>query len=639
MASAIAAALVVAGSGIALFPSVAVAAPGDPIDLMYVTEGVTNSNPGVPVVVRTDKEAPALSTLPANNVKMTSVSPDGRRTIGAIPNGGALPRGVRVVDLDGTNPVDFVPPWNGWFRAGGFSTDGSRVYLVRTVVENYNGYAGEIMTAPADGSALPQHALTGAEGFCDNKLATSVAGIHVFERGTVDAKGKCGYPRTTMLWNEHTGSVEPLLDVDGKTPVGDYFAVSPDGTRLAYGAAGPYRLDVLDLTTRQTTTFDTPMMRERVSWSPDGTRVAIEGWDGVWVVDVATRKWTRVRSTGTSAVWLPKPVLPDLAVRVHGTDAIATAVATSRFKYAPASSTEPDARKAKVAVLTRSDAFYDGLAGAGLAGAKDGPMLLTPRQGLPASVAAELTRVLSKGSTVYILGGTGALTPEVDRQVRALGLIPERLAGAAVADTGVAIAQATTTAPEQVFVATAAQYYDALAAGAAAGSTPGTTVVFTWGETLPPATSRYLAALDRTRTKVVAVGGPALRALTTAKVPVDAKAFGTDAPDTARQLATYAFQRPTTAALATMQTWQDALSGGALIAGNGPLLLTNRYELPVASRDYLATNADSLDRIVLVGGRLAIDDVVAATAGRAFGPLGLSSLVDSPNGDVKVPLG
>ena len=156
---------------------------------------------------------------------------------------------------------------------------------------------------------------------------------------------------------------------------------------------------------------------------------------------------------------------------------------------------------------------------------------------------------------------------------------------------------------------------------------------------MPPATARYLAALDRTRTKVVAVGGPALRALTAAKVPVDAKASGSDAPDTARQLAAYAFQRPNTAALATMRTWQDALSGGALIAGSGPLLLTNRFELPTASRAYLAANSHTVNRVVLVGGRLAIDDAVADTAGRAFGPMGLSSLVDSPNGDVKVPLG
>ncbi len=90
------------------------------------------------------------------------------------------------------------------------------------------------------------------------------------------------------------------------------------------------------------------------------------------------------------------------------------------------------------AVISRDDAFPDSLAGAPLT--HDGPLLLTPTDGLSTAVANELARVLPRGATVYLLGGEHALARNVDTAIRDLGLKPTRLAGDDRIETALAVA-------------------------------------------------------------------------------------------------------------------------------------------------------------------------------------------------------
>ena len=70
------------------------------------------------------------------------------------------------------------------------------------------------------------------------------------------------------------------------------------------------------------------------------------------------------------------------------------------------------------------------LAGTPFAVAKHGPLLLTATAALDPAVSAEIRRVLAPGGTVYLLGGTAALTPAVANAVAALGFPVVRIAGA-----------------------------------------------------------------------------------------------------------------------------------------------------------------------------------------------------------------
>ena len=205
-------------------------------------------------------------------------------------------------------------------------------------------------------------------------------------------------------------------------------------------------------------------------WSPDGTRIAYVSYSGansqLQTVDLAAKTTTTLATgVGDGIGWQPKavtlpPVAPPTVDRLGGGDRVATAVDASRFQFDDAASTAVSARKASVAVLSRMDTFADALSGSALAGAKNGPLLLTPSSSLDPSVLAELRRVLPRGATVYLLGGTGALSADVETTLRAEGFVPRRLAGSERYSTSLAIAREITPMPQAVYVASGENYPD-----------------------------------------------------------------------------------------------------------------------------------------------------------------------------------
>src|SRR5260221_8947409 len=111
--------------------------------------------------------------------------------------------------------------------------------------------------------------------------------------------------------------------------------------------------------------------------------------------------------------------------RIFGQDAIDTSIAVSRAGF-------PLSGSAASVVIARSDHFADALAGGPLAAARNGPLLITPgastsNQSDP-RVLAEIQRVVPRGGTVYILGGTLALSPNIDAQLTTNGYVVQRIA-------------------------------------------------------------------------------------------------------------------------------------------------------------------------------------------------------------------
>ena len=89
-------------------------------------------------------------------------------------------------------------------------------------------------------------------------------------------------------------------------------------------------------------------------------------------------------------------------VRVMGVTRIETAIASSQRVFCDG--------EALGVVLTRSDLFPDAQAGTPLAIDKDAAMLLSEPATLNPATEAEILRVLPAGGTVYLLGGTAALS-------------------------------------------------------------------------------------------------------------------------------------------------------------------------------------------------------------------------------------
>lgn len=310
---------------------------------------------------------------------------------------------------------------------------------------------------------------------------------------------------------------------------------------------------------------------------------------------------TSTSSTTTSTVPPAAPIMTRLA----GADRIGTAIAISRDSY-------PQAGSAGAVVLSRSDGFADALAGTPLAAAKRAPLLLTPSNaGLDPGAAAEISRVLSPGGTVYVLGGPNAISSAVDAQLRATFNVV-RLAGSDRYATAIAIADQGLGNPGVQLLATGLDFPDALSGGAAAASTGGA-VLLTDGSALPPATASYLAAHPATRW---ALGGPAAGAGTgVGATPI----VGSDRYDTATRVARAFFTAPTTVGVASGLAFPDALGGGVHAAAHhAPLLLVPPDHVPAGVQTYLTSLQPGSPHGYVYGGTTAVYDSTAAAVAAAL---------------------
>jgi YVTN family beta-propeller protein len=307
----------------------------------------------------------------------------------------------------------------------------------------------------------------------------------------------------------------------------------------------------------------------------------------------------------THTVWVAADQMSELqpvVSRRSGVDRFGTATAISSAAY--------DLQGADAVVLARSDTYPDALVGAPFAASKNAPLLYTSGAALPASTAAEITRVLSPGKTVYLLGGASAIPASIATQLTGMGYVVSRISGADRYATAVAVADAMGS-PSVVFLATAANYADALAAGPAAAHATGA-ILLTDGTTMPSVTTAYLAAHPGT---TYAVGGPAATA-----DPSASAISGTDRYATATLVAQQFFATPTTVGLASGVTFADALPAAAYLARvGGPLLLTDPNALPSTASTYLTAAQSGVTRGLVFGGTTAVSVAASASFSAALG--------------------
>lgn len=293
--------------------------------------------------------------------------------------------------------------------------------------------------------------------------------------------------------------------------------------------------------------------------------------------------------------------------RLAGADRFATAAAVSAGTF------DPGVARAFVAT---GEAFPDALAGGPLAGRNDAPVLLTGRDALPGSTADELDRL--RPGTITVLGGSNAISEQVVAQLQAHteGTV-NRVGGDSRFATAAAISAAAFPQPgvATAYVATGANFPDALAGGAA-GAAGGGPVLLTGLDDLPVETR---AELQRLRPASIAVlGGTAAVAdtvLTELAELTDGEVRRLSGPDrytTAAAVAADSYPDQAAAVfLATGGGFPDALAGApAAGRAGGPLLLVQHECAPapvVAAIGRLAP-----ERLVVLGGTAAVSDAAGA---------------------------
>ncbi len=289
--------------------------------------------------------------------------------------------------------------------------------------------------------------------------------------------------------------------------------------------------------------------------------------------------------------------------RLSGADRIATAVAISQNLFA--------AGTAGAVVLARSDGFADALAGTPLAAGFMAPILLTPPAALDARTSAEMQRALGgPGKTVYLLGGTSALSAGIETAVQALGYATVRFAGADRFATAAAIAASHELgSPSTVLVTTGDDFPDSLCAGAATAGAGPSAILLTDGSTVPASTAAYLAG--HPGATIYAIGGKAAAAGIAGAVPI----VGVDRYDTCVKVAQKFFPNPTGVAVASGEVFPDGLAGGAHAANtaNGfPLLLVAPNAVPSSVLSWLTANKATLTRGYVYGGPSTVTDATVS---------------------------
>lgn len=299
-------------------------------------------------------------------------------------------------------------------------------------------------------------------------------------------------------------------------------------------------------------------------------------------------------------------------IRLAGSDRYATAVLLSENAFS----------SADAVVVAGGHAYADALAASSLAGAVEGPVLLTPKTALDSRTAAEIERL--EASKVYVVGGSGVVSDDVLAQIDTLpGVSVERVAGADRFETAEAIAEKVKSLSGvsfdgRVILVNGYGYADAVITSGLAYR-KAIPVLLVLDSEVPTATSDAIEALSPTRAMVVGGAGvvPAAVADETG-LPWSRIAGGADRYSTSTQMAEYlssdeGFGYGETF-VASGISLIDALSGGPL-AGEyaGPMLLVRTDSVPDTVYALVRAKRYSIDDCYILGGEGVVSTGVQST--------------------------
>jgi len=290
-------------------------------------------------------------------------------------------------------------------------------------------------------------------------------------------------------------------------------------------------------------------------------------------------------------------------VRLSGTTRYLTAIEISKNNW----------DQAYNVVLARGDDFPDALAGAVLASspAVNGPLLLTQSNVLRADVLQEIKRL--HASTVYILGGLGAVSAGVEQGLKENGLEVVRIQGRDRYDTAAHISTKAVSSSSKAFFASGENFADALSISSYAAA-QGIPLLLTKKGGVSDATSAALQNLGVTDVTLIggenALGQSIESQLRESGYKVD-RISGVDRFQTNIEILNHFRFNLDQVIIATGMSFPDALSGSVFAAKNGnPVLLVPKDDCKIpssATASYLEQNRQNVRRFSILGGSSAVN--------------------------------
>ncbi|CAA7599619.1 Glycoside hydrolase superfamily [Acididesulfobacillus acetoxydans] len=299
---------------------------------------------------------------------------------------------------------------------------------------------------------------------------------------------------------------------------------------------------------------------------------------------------------------LPPPgqaatVLNPVFSRLAGVDRYATAARIAETGWT----------QANTVILARGDDYPDALAGGVLARTMDAPLLLSDPHALPAVTLSAIHDLQAK--RVFLLGGSGALGPQVESSLMSLGLSVQRLAGTDRYGTAAAVAEAAVSHTSQAFLASGSSFADALSVSSYAAA-QGIPLLLTDSNALPDVTLQALRNLGVSSVTLIggtgAIAPSVENALEAAHFTVKRLA-GPDRYTTNMAVVSALNFTGSQVYVATGETFPDALAGAPLAAQtNSPVVLVPPQPLPPATLSYISARRSAGASFILLGGWGAI---------------------------------
>ncbi|WP_211655288.1 cell wall-binding repeat-containing protein [Planococcus alpniumensis] len=255
--------------------------------------------------------------------------------------------------------------------------------------------------------------------------------------------------------------------------------------------------------------------------------------------------------------------------RISGSDRYQTSLEVSLYGW------EDDSVET-VVVATGAD-FPDALAAAPLAGFHYSPLLLTKRDSLPAGFAAELKRLGAEN--VVLVGGTGAISENVKKQIADLGVKVERISGKTRYETAVNIAEEVGMG-DTLYVATGANFADSLSVSPAAALSADPIILVPANGTVPTVVADYIEANQPELPIIVGGEGAVKPTVEELFMEEPIRLAGATRYETNKEFNEFALENgllldESEIFIATGANYPDALSGSSLAASYfGPLVLT-----------------------------------------------------------------
>ncbi len=277
----------------------------------------------------------------------------------------------------------------------------------------------------------------------------------------------------------------------------------------------------------------------------------------------------------------------DTALRLGGQSRIETALRVSEEGWK---------NGARTVVIANGYSYPDAMAGVPLAAKTEAPVLLTAGGQPEEAVLERLSRLSARN--VLILGGESSVSTAFAEALTGRGYYVERICGADRCGTSVAVAERLLelgAVPEQIFIASGANFPDALSAGPAAGAT-GSPILYTAADGgLTGDELRFIREAGISR--AVILGGEQavperiadiLRGVGVTEIE---RVSGAD-----RYQTSLAINRRfdsvlsgTDIGIASGENFPDALSGGAFAAGRAmPVVLINNQCTVPGAYEYLS---------------------------------------------------